>query len=146
MRTFFRLLLLALVLLSVALVSALTAMRLAIHGREVAVPRLIGITPAEAERSANANGLLFETENRFYSAVIPEGRIMSQVPPPGASVRRGWRVRVAESLGPQRVMIPNFIGQSSRAAEINVHRRGLELGTIAVAHIADLPADQVVAQ
>ena len=71
---------------------------------------------------------------------------MPQVPPPGARVRRGWRVRVAESLGPQRVMIPNFIGQSSRAAEINVHRRGLELGTIAVAHIADLPADQVVAQ
>src|SRR6266705_1401777 len=103
MRTFFRLLLLALVLLSVALVSALTAMRLAIHGREVAVPRLIGMIPAEAERSANGNGLLFETENRFYSAAIPEGRIMSQVPPPGARVRRGSRVRVAESLGPQRV-------------------------------------------
>jgi hypothetical protein len=36
MKSFFRLILLALVLLVVALISALTAMRLAIHGHEVA--------------------------------------------------------------------------------------------------------------
>ena len=34
-------LLLALVLLTVALISALTAMQLAIHGREVAIPKLV---------------------------------------------------------------------------------------------------------
>ena len=38
MRKFFRMLLLALVLMTVALISALTAMQLAIHGREVAIP------------------------------------------------------------------------------------------------------------
>ena len=41
MKSFFRLVLLALFLLVVALVSALTAMRLAIHGHEVAVPDLV---------------------------------------------------------------------------------------------------------
>ena len=46
MKSFFRLVLLALVLLVVALVSALTAMRLAIHGHEVAVPDLVGKSPA----------------------------------------------------------------------------------------------------
>lgn len=146
MKSFFRLVLLALVLIMVALGSALTAMRFAIHGREVAVPKLLGLTPAQAQRQAGDKGLVLETERRFYSADIPEGRIMSQVPDPGTLVRRGWRVRVAESLGPQRVVIPDILGQSSRAAEINIRRWGLELGTVATVQIPDLPPNQVVAQ
>src|SRR5512135_414718 len=107
MRRLLRILLRTLVLVLVFLVSALTAMRFAIHGREVAVPKFTGMTIAEAERSAVDNGLLLQVESRFYSADVPEGRVMSQVPPAGEQVRRGWRVRVAQSLGPQRVAIPD---------------------------------------
>ena len=71
---------------------------------------------------------------------------MSQAPPPGLTVRRGWRVRVAESMGPQRVVIPDLVGGSERAAEINIRRRGLELGSIASATIPGGPIDQIVAQ
>ena len=49
----------------------------------------------------------------------------------GTQVRRGWSIRVAESLGPQRIAIPNVLGQSERAAEINIRRRGLDMGTVA---------------
>ena len=52
MRTVLRILWMALVLLIVALLSALTTMRLAIHGREVTVPDFKGKTPAEARRIA----------------------------------------------------------------------------------------------
>ena len=48
---------------------------------------------------------LLEVERQYYSPQIPEGRIMSQLPLPGAKVRRGWQVRVAQSLGPQRVAL-----------------------------------------
>ena len=146
MRGFFRFILLALVLVMVALMSALTAMRVAIHGREVVVPKLVGLTPAQAERLALEYGLLVEVENRFYSADIAEGRVMSQIPLPGEKVRRGWRVRLAESLGPQHVTIPDIVGQSSRAAEINLRRRGLEPGTVAYARLPNQPQDQVIAQ
>ncbi len=146
MRFLFRYALLSLILLAVMLVSALTAMRFAIHGREISVPKLVGLTPAEAERVALSNGLLAQVESRFYSPDVPEGRIISQVPAPGVRVRHGWRVRVAESLGPQRVLIPSVVGQSARAAELNLQQRGLQLGTVAVAHLPDLPPDQVVAQ
>jgi eukaryotic-like serine/threonine-protein kinase len=146
MRGFFRVLLLGLVLLMVAMTSALTAMRIAIHGREVVVPRFVGLTPAEAERLAAENGLLVEFESRFYSPDIPMGHILSQVPYAGEKVRRGWHVRMAESLGPQHVVIPDIVGQSSRAAEINLRRRGLEPGTVAMAHIPGQLEDQVVAQ
>src|ERR1019366_9852757 len=102
MRQFFRMLLLALVLVTVALVSALTAMRLAIHGREVIIPKLVGMSPSEAERAGAASGLQVVIERQFYSPNIPEGKIMTQVPPPGTKVRRGWLIRVAQSLGAQR--------------------------------------------
>jgi eukaryotic-like serine/threonine-protein kinase len=146
MRRFFRFLALGLVMLLVMMASALTAMRFAIHGREVKVPAMVGRTVGEAEETANALGLVFIVENKFYSDRIPAGRIVSQFPAPGSQVRKGWRVRGAESMGRQRSDIPNLVGQSSRAAEINVSRRGLELSSIAVTRLEEVPANQVVAQ
>jgi eukaryotic-like serine/threonine-protein kinase len=146
MRQFFRMLLLALVLMTVALISALTAMQLAIHGREVAIPKLVGMSPFEAEREGGASGLQVVVERQFYSADIPEGKIMTQMPPPGTKVRRGWSIRVAQSLGPQRVAIPDVTGGSERVAVLNVRRRGLSLGSVAHVSLPDAPLDQVISQ
>ena len=136
----------ALVLVVVALVSALTAMRFAIHGQEVEVPAIVGKTPAEAERAVGGLGLQIEVERQYYSPQIPEGRIMTQMPPPGTKVRRGWQVRVARSLGPQRVVIPDVTKQSERAAEWNIQRRGLEVASTAEMQLPGTPPDQVLAQ
>jgi beta-lactam-binding protein with PASTA domain len=135
-----------LVMLLVFLASALLAMRFAIQGREVNVPRLTGLTPAEAERAANSDGLVLSVESRFYSASVPAGRIVSQSPGPGEPVRRGWKVRVAESLGAQRSAVPNLIGQSPHAAGINISRRGLEIGATASMHLPGAPAETVISQ
>ncbi len=146
MKSFFRFLLRALVLLVVALISALTAMRFAIHGREVAVPDLVDKTPVEARRIVDEDGFDMEVERQYYSANVPEGKILSQLPPAGTLVRRGWEIRVSQSLGPQRVEIPNVLGESERAAELNIQRRGLEVG--AVDHMVSPagPVGQVLAQ
>lgn len=146
MRAFLRYILMALVLLFVAMASALTAMRFAIHGREVAVPKLQNLTPSQAENAAIASGLILVEDEKFYSNEVAEGRIISQSPAEGTRVRLGWRVRVAVSLGPQRTDVPDLLGQSPRAAEINVQRRGLQLGSTAVTHLPGADADQVVAQ
>ena len=138
--------LLALVLLVVALISALTAMRLAIHGHEVAVPNLVGKSPAAARMIAEQSGLEINVERQYYSPTVPEGKILSQLPPAGNQVRRGWQIRVAESLGPQRVEIPNVIGQSQRIANINIRRRGLDVGAIAQMRLPDAPEGQVLSQ
>src|SRR5580692_9130443 len=139
MRNFFRMLLLALVLMTVALISALAAMQMAIHGREVAIPKLVGMSPLEAERASAASGLQVVIERQFYSPDIPEGRIMTQVPPAGTKVRRGWSIRVGQSLGQQRVVIPNVTGGSERVAELNIRRRGLTLGSVAHLNLTDAP-------
>jgi beta-lactam-binding protein with PASTA domain len=146
MRQFFRMLFVALLLTTVALVSALTAMQLAIHGREVAIPKMVGMSPLEAERAGAPLGLQVVVEREFYSPGIPEGKIMTQMPPPGAKVRRGWSVRVARSLGPQRVAIPDVTGGSDRVAELNIRRRGLSLGSVARINLPDVPLDQVISQ
>jgi beta-lactam-binding protein with PASTA domain len=146
MKSFFRFVLLSLVLLVVALVSALTAMRFAIHGREVAVPNLVGKTPAEARKVSDAAGFQMDVERQYYSATISEGKILSQLPLPSTQVRRGWQIRVAESLGPQRVEIPNVLGESQRAAEINIRRRGLDVGAVAQIAMRGALADQVLGQ
>ena len=146
MRNLLRLILMALVLLIVALVSALTAMRLAIHGREVAVPDLRSKTPAEAHRMADDAGLSMQIESNYYSATIPEGKVLSQVPAAGTVVRRGWEVRVALSLGPQRVAIPQVVGDSERAAGITIAQRALEIASTARVTIPGTDADQVMAQ
>jgi beta-lactam-binding protein with PASTA domain len=146
MKPLFRFAMMALVLVVVALVSALTAMRFAIHGQEVEVPAIVGKTPAEAERAVGGLGLQIEVERQYYSPQIPEGRIMTQMPPPGTKVRRGWQVRVARSLGPQRVVIPDVTKQSERAAEWNIQRRGLEVASTAEMQLPGTPPDQVLAQ
>ncbi len=146
MKPLLRFAMLALVLVVVALVSALTAMRFAIHGQEVAVPAIMGMTPSEAERAVAGLGLQIEVERQYYSPQIREGRIMTQLPLPGTKVRRGWQVRVAQSLGPQRVVIPDVTRQSERAAEWNIRRRGLEVASTAEMQLPGTAADQVLAQ
>src|SRR5262249_24074385 len=146
LRKLVRYFLLGLVLLFVFLASALLAMRFAIQGREVRVPRLTALTPLEADRVANAEGLVLSIESRFYTVSVPEGRIVSQSPAAETRVRRGWKVVVAESLGPQRAAIPNLIGQSEHAADINIGRRGLAIGSVGTMHLAGAQPGTVIAQ
>jgi beta-lactam-binding protein with PASTA domain len=146
MKSFLRLAFMALALLVVAMASALLAMRFAIHGGEVAVPKVIGLAPAEAEKVISGAGLTLAVERQYYSVDVPEGKIISQMPAAGTKVRRGWQVRVAQSLGPQRVAIPDVLGESGRAADLNVRRRGLDIGSIAYLQMPGMNADQVLAQ
>jgi eukaryotic-like serine/threonine-protein kinase len=131
MRRLFNILLGALAMLAVALLSAFITMRLVIHGREVEVPNLAGVTVQEAIDQTMQAGLSLNVENRFYSTVTPAGRVLSQSPSPGTKVRRQWAVRITESLGPQRVSVPNVIGQTEREAAVNIRRLSLDLGTVA---------------
>jgi beta-lactam-binding protein with PASTA domain len=127
MINFFRLVLAALVLAMAGLISAVTTMHFAIHGAEVKVPDLQGLTLSEAVRRTANLGLNLGIDNKYYSADVPAGRVLAQSPLPGAIVRREWRMRVTASLGPQRVAIPKVVGQQERVAAIEVRRLGLEL-------------------
>lgn len=135
----------ALLLVTVALVSALVTMRIALHAREGRVPDLHGRTPTEARRLAEQDGLNMQVDRQYYSATVPEGRIVSQTPLAGSVVRRGWSLSLAVSLGPQRVTIPQVVGQSARAAEITLQQRGLDI-SVSEINVPGATAGQVLAQ
>jgi eukaryotic-like serine/threonine-protein kinase len=146
MINFFRLVLAFLVIAMAGLVSAVVTMRFAIHGAEVRVPDLQGLTVSEAvHRTANL-GLNLGIDNKYYSADVPAGRVLAQSPLPGAIVRREWRMRVTESLGPQRVAIPKVVGQQERVAAIEVRRVGLDLEETAQMPYSGAQPGTVIAQ
>ncbi|HUN83856.1 MAG TPA: PASTA domain-containing protein [Terracidiphilus sp.] len=143
---FFRMASLLMVLVAVALLAAITTMHFAIHGAEVQVPALKGMTVPEARSEAAGMRLNLDVDNRYYSADVAAGHILSQSPPQGTIVRREWRVRVAESLGPQKVDVPDTVGSDDRLAALRLQRAGLEVGVTAKLPDAALPEGTVIAQ
>jgi len=110
--------------------SAIVTMQFAIHGAEVQVPALKGMTVADALSETAGLGLNLDVDNRYYSGDVAAGHIVSQSPPAGTVVRREWHVRVAESLGPQKVDVPDTVGLDERVASLELRRAGLEVGEI----------------
>jgi beta-lactam-binding protein with PASTA domain len=136
---FFQIASLVMLLVAVALLSAIATMHFAIHGAEVQVPALTGMTVADARSQTAGLGLSLDVDNRYYSGDVTAGHILTQSPPAGTVVRREWRVRVAESLGPQKVDVPETVGKDERVASLTLRRAGLEVGTT-----AHLPSSQSV--
>jgi beta-lactam-binding protein with PASTA domain len=126
---FFQIASLVMLLVAVALLSAIATMHFAIHGAEVQVPALTGMTVADARSQTAGLGLNLAVDNRYYSSDVAAGHILTQSPAAGTVVRREWRVRVAESLGPQKVDVPDTVGKDERVAALTLRRVGLEVGT-----------------
>jgi beta-lactam-binding protein with PASTA domain len=127
----FRISWLLMLLVAVGLLSAILTMQFAIHGAEVQVPALKGMTTADARSVAAGLGLNLDVDNRYYSSDVAAGHILTQSPAAGTVVRREWRVRVAESLGPQKVDVPDTVGANERVAQLELRRAGLEVGETA---------------
>ncbi len=146
MMRIFQFALAVLLLTLVSLLAAITTMHFAIHGAEVTIPDFHGMTVAEATHRAAVLGMNLSVDNRFYSADVPANRVVSQSPAAGTVVRREWHVRITESLGPQKVSIPNVVGQEERIATIQIRRLGLDIGTLAHMPMPGVAAETVIAQ
>jgi serine/threonine-protein kinase len=138
-------LLMVFILASAAFLSALTAMRIAIEGRQVKMPNLVGQKVMEAEHALSPDGLGLRIEDRVFSD-YPEDVIVRQSPPAGLRVKVGERAHVVVSLGPQRVMIPDLRSASLRTARIQLLRDGLQMGETSSLYLPGSTADTVMMQ
>jgi beta-lactam-binding protein with PASTA domain len=145
LRSLFRLFLLFTVLMAVALLAAVTTIRLTIHGRQESMPNLVGTPLESAQHAASRIGLELVVEDKIYSAQYAANQIAQQMPPPGTRLKIGQHVHVLVSLGPPPVAVPNLVGTSVRAARITAIDRGLTVGDVAVVYWPGNPS-QVVAQ
>lgn len=104
------------------------AMRGAQRASEVRVPDMRGETLESAGEIAGTAGLAVEVVEQRHDPAMASGRVLQQVPPPNASVRRGRRVKVILSLGGQVLEVPDLSGETSRTVAIELRRRGLAVG------------------
>jgi len=100
----------------------------------------------EAREVLGKSELYLETASERYDDRIEKGRVQSQDPPAGATIKRDRKVRATISLGPMEVPIPEVLGQTLRTAKITLQRSGVPAGRITFAHTAGSPADTVLAQ
>ena len=145
-KSFFQVGSLLMVLVALGLLGAIVTMHFAIHGAEVQVPALKGMTVSEALSQTAGLGLNLSVDNRFYSSDVAAGHILTQSPAAGTVVRREWQVRVSESLGPQQVDVPDVVGREERVAQLELRRVGLNVGVTAHLPYVKATPGTVIAQ
>ncbi len=142
----FRMAVLLFILSSVAFLSALTAMRFAVQGREVAMPDIVGKRAITAQQVLHDRGVGMKVEDRIFSN-LPVDTVVRQSPPPSMRVKTGQSAHVVLSLGPQKVQIPQLQDRSLRAAQVELLRAGMQLGEISSAYLpGDVAAGTVTEQ
>ena len=144
--TLFRLFLLFTVLVAVALISAITTIRLTIHSGQETMPDLVGRPLDTGQRIMSGLGLELKIEGRLFNTKYPANQIVSQVPPPGSRIKAGQHVHVLVSLGQPQVKVPDVLGSSARGAQIAAVQGGLTVGDVVEVHWPGTESDRVVAQ
>jgi beta-lactam-binding protein with PASTA domain len=125
----FRVGLLVFILAAAAFLSAVTAMRFAIQGREVTMPNLVGKSSADAQAILQGRGLQLKVVDRVYSD-LPANAVARQSPTEGERMKVSQNAHVVLSLGPQNVTTPSLMGESLRVARIQLLQVGLQLGEV----------------
>jgi serine/threonine-protein kinase len=141
----FRVGLLVFILAAAAFLSAVTAMRFAVQGREVSMPDLIGKSSADAKAILEGRGLQLKVVDRVYGN-IPANAVARQSPPAGERMKVGQNAHVVLSLGSQNVLTPSLIGQSLRVARIQLLQVGLQLGEVSTYSAPATQADSILQQ
>ena len=139
-----RLTLLVFILASAAFLSAITAMRIAIHGREVTMPNLVGLNVSEASRILQSRGLVLRVADRIYSDQ-PINAVVRQTPTSGLLMKVSQQAHVVLSLGQRQLQIPLLEGNSLRASRIELLRAGLQVGEVSGLTMTT-PVDTVMIQ
>ncbi len=140
-----RIALLVFILAAASFLSAITAIRFAIHGREVTMPNLVGKSATEAQQMLAVLRLQMKVADRVYSD-LPASQVVRQSPPGGLRLKVGQTAHVVLSLGPRAVTIPAVEGKSLRAARIELLRDGLQVGEISSLYLPDAATETVVQQ
>ena len=136
---------LAFVLAAAAFLSAVTTIRVAIRGKVVTMPDVVGRPLAEAQTIVDAGGLQLRVADRTFNT-LPLNTVVRQSPAPGEQVKLSQTAHVVLSLGPQTVTVPSVEGRSLRAARITLLESGMELGDVSTAYLPAPQPDTVLLQ
>lgn len=100
--------------------------------KPIFVPRLIGLTPQDAEFRLKEENLRLNRTIYEFSDFFPRGVVINQSIPAGEEVEKHKRINITVSLGPAptSLEIPNLIGKSIQTAEKELDVLGVRIGLI----------------
>ncbi|MFQ6082535.1 MAG: PASTA domain-containing protein [Candidatus Aminicenantia bacterium] len=143
---FFRYTFWTLFLLAIMLLSAFITMKIIIRGEVITVPNLTGETVEKAKVILLEKGLYLKQKSTQFSDKFSQGKIISQNPAPGSKLKRNKIVKVTVSAGSERIIVPDLVGKTLRAAEIILKERNLTKGLVAQAHSSRYSTGHIMAQ
>ena len=97
----------------------------------VRVPRVVGLAQTPALRRLNVSGL--RPTVVYVRSSQPANRVVAQVPGPGTTLRRGSRVRVNVSTGPNpqpATAVPNVVGPDQATAAQTLSAAGFKVAVL----------------
>jgi len=95
-----------------------------LHGRDV-VPRVVGLTLAEATSAVKKAGLQVQDGGSEADPAAPKGVVTWQDPPGGVNAPAGLRVTLVSSDGPSKIPVPDVSGIEGGLAQRLVAAAGL---------------------
>jgi serine/threonine-protein kinase len=108
----------------------LASLRVATLAREVRVPDVRGKSVPEATSILAQAGLVVRLDpTRRADPAVPADHVLSQEPEPGSRTRRQRAVRIRVSDGAQAFVVPLVVGQSERAAEMELAQAGIQIAS-----------------
>jgi serine/threonine-protein kinase len=104
------------------------------------VPDVVGKTENDAvDTLRNADGAFKVTTKHVSSNSVNSGDVISSDPPAGTNAAKGSTVTITVSSGPEKVDVPNVIGQTEASAKAELISAGFKVTVVNQATVT--PAD-----
>ncbi len=134
-------------LMVVGALSTFLTLRFFTSGDEVIVPDLTGQDPVRAIKILEQEGLQLKIlPQKRYSDQVQADRIVAQKQAPKSKIKQGRSIEVYLSLGPEKAIVPELTGQTTRVATMTLEQQGLQQGKIIYVSSPDAVPDQILAQ
>ena len=112
---------------------------------EAEVPSVVGDASEIAMQKISDAG--FKASREFkYDSDVEAGKVISQDPKGGTSLKKGETVTIYVSQGSETVKVPSLLGKTENAAKQALKDAGLNVGKVSQDYSNDYPAGQVMSQ
>ena len=105
---------------------------------------MIGGTYDEAISALNPLGLTNVVVEKRFDEDISSGKIIQSRPPGGGRVDAGGSIILIISKGPERFTVPALVGLTPKAAQMEITKKPLKVGTTTLVYSTKIPKGFII--
>ena len=134
------------VLVVAGLFGFIVGMNMTVSRSDVQVPQLVGLTVKAANNLLHPLNLTLRISGERYDSLVPQGTILSQLPPQGSRSKSGRKVQTVLSKGARTHPVPNLINSTAGVAQMTSEKNNYVIGRISTIMFPGIEKDLVLAQ